>query len=323
MALYNNLEYSTTLDAENIMLQKMDKSINKDIKEYEGKRQELEEWIAKAKISYENVKKITKLVIPTTLRDDYADVSDDVLNKGLKYAVEGVLHEPSPDLFIQKVWRCEDKGSRWMDYSCPLKYGKGTADVRITMMSRKYNQLPSSVEEEFEFALYFHILYNLELCCLCGRAFVGWGNNPYPCAEKGDCCNDCNRDKVVPARLSVIKFSKKTKEFQEQFPVAYERMVKMDEKEKKRAEARREKDIAEQIQKARKGAEQKAKMEAETERLRAEVKRLKEQKKVETSDAKITITINVSRKGEDDEAKEIRRRAKEVKVKVKTRNGGK
>lgn len=43
-------------------------------------------------------------------------------------------------------------------------------------------------------------------CCLCGKEFIGWGNNPYPLAEGEDdrCCDECNYTKVIPARLARI-----------------------------------------------------------------------------------------------------------------------
>lgn len=41
-------------------------------------------------------------------------------------------------------------------------------------------------------------------CCLCGRECENqWGNNPWPLAEKGVCCDDCN-DLVTATRLSKI-----------------------------------------------------------------------------------------------------------------------
>ena len=38
-------------------------------------------------------------------------------------------------------------------------------------------------------------------CVLCGGSIGEWGNNPYPLAEKGECCNACNTERVVPERL--------------------------------------------------------------------------------------------------------------------------
>ena len=49
-------------------------------------------------------------------------------------------------------------------------------------------------------------------CVLCGGEIEespvnGWryGNNPYPLAEEGRCCDSCNWARVIPARLSNLK----------------------------------------------------------------------------------------------------------------------
>ena len=42
-------------------------------------------------------------------------------------------------------------------------------------------------------------------CCLCGREFYGYGNNPWPAAKDGRCCDDCNADVVLPARVEMIR----------------------------------------------------------------------------------------------------------------------
>lgn len=43
------------------------------------------------------------------------------------------------------------------------------------------------------------------ICCLCGNECENeWGNNPAPLGDykKDDrCCNKCNMEKVVPARI--------------------------------------------------------------------------------------------------------------------------
>ncbi|MGM9543570.1 MAG: hypothetical protein ACI3T9_01170 [Romboutsia timonensis] len=38
-------------------------------------------------------------------------------------------------------------------------------------------------------------------CCICGKEFIGYGNNPDPVKKEGRCCDDCNSTKVIPARL--------------------------------------------------------------------------------------------------------------------------
>lgn len=45
---------------------------------------------------------------------------------------------------------------------------------------------------------------NSELCVLCDKEIEGWGNNPYPLAEEGECCDACNID-VIMARLKEMK----------------------------------------------------------------------------------------------------------------------
>lgn len=43
------------------------------------------------------------------------------------------------------------------------------------------------------------------VCCICGKTFTGWGNNPYPVKENGECCDECNMWKVLPARIRMMK----------------------------------------------------------------------------------------------------------------------
>ena len=55
-------------------------------------------------------------------------------------------------------------------------------------------------------------------CCLCGKTFVGWGNNPYPLCDKTDtesrCCDDCNVKYVIPARIALNARDKKNENYQ-------------------------------------------------------------------------------------------------------------
>ena len=38
-------------------------------------------------------------------------------------------------------------------------------------------------------------------CCICGKEFEGYGNNPYPVKDNGACCDQCNNDVVIPKRI--------------------------------------------------------------------------------------------------------------------------
>ena len=45
------------------------------------------------------------------------------------------------------------------------------------------------------------------ICCICHREFIGWGNNPDPYKpENGNdrCCDECNMNFVIPARIDEI-----------------------------------------------------------------------------------------------------------------------
>lgn len=46
---------------------------------------------------------------------------------------------------------------------------------------------------------------NKETCVLCGKHINGYGNNPAPLADEGKCCDECNKTKVIPARIKAIK----------------------------------------------------------------------------------------------------------------------
>lgn len=44
-------------------------------------------------------------------------------------------------------------------------------------------------------------------CCICGKVFIGWGNNPYPIKKDGVCCDSCNHEKVIPARIIALHYN--------------------------------------------------------------------------------------------------------------------
>lgn len=43
-------------------------------------------------------------------------------------------------------------------------------------------------------------------CCICGKEFIGVGNNAEP-IRKGVCCDTCNAKFVIPGRLFPIKMN--------------------------------------------------------------------------------------------------------------------
>lgn len=38
------------------------------------------------------------------------------------------------------------------------------------------------------------------ICIICGKQIVGYGNDPWPLADSGRCCDTCN-SKVITARF--------------------------------------------------------------------------------------------------------------------------
>lgn len=43
------------------------------------------------------------------------------------------------------------------------------------------------------------------VCCLCGGTYTCNGNNPWPLeSDEYACCDRCNREKVIPARLLLM-----------------------------------------------------------------------------------------------------------------------
>ena len=41
------------------------------------------------------------------------------------------------------------------------------------------------------------------ICCICGKKFKGYGNNPWPIKEDGKCCDECNKE-VIKRRVIVF-----------------------------------------------------------------------------------------------------------------------
>ena len=42
-------------------------------------------------------------------------------------------------------------------------------------------------------------------CCICGKFYRGYGNNPEPIKKNGTCCDTCNTKYVIPARVKELK----------------------------------------------------------------------------------------------------------------------
>lgn len=47
-----------------------------------------------------------------------------------------------------------------------------------------------------------------KICCLCGKPFTEFGNNPAP-FEGDRCCDDCDNRIVIPERIRLAKEDRK------------------------------------------------------------------------------------------------------------------
>ena len=47
-------------------------------------------------------------------------------------------------------------------------------------------------------------------CCFCNKVINGYGNNPWPASKDPEarCCDYCNMDVVIPARIWAMKANK-------------------------------------------------------------------------------------------------------------------
>lgn len=47
-------------------------------------------------------------------------------------------------------------------------------------------------------------------CCICGKEFEGWGNNPAPILNGEDdrCCDECNWEHVIPERIKQAEITR-------------------------------------------------------------------------------------------------------------------
>lgn len=45
-----------------------------------------------------------------------------------------------------------------------------------------------------------------KVCCICGQVFAGFGNNPWPIVrdDGAECCDECNANFVIPARIDLM-----------------------------------------------------------------------------------------------------------------------
>lgn len=84
----------------------------------------------------------------------------------------------------------DDLGRNTKDYYNVVFYNrevKDTEDTDDVKIEDKEEEAEAKTEER--------------ICCICGKPIEGWGNNPNPIKKSGECCDQCNQDYVLQARI--------------------------------------------------------------------------------------------------------------------------
>tara|TARA_R100000315_G_C5106445_1_gene60872 strand:+ start:54 stop:464 length:411 start_codon:yes stop_codon:yes gene_type:complete len=78
----------------------------------------------------------------------------------------------------------------------------------VTLRRRLMLRLGDNLED----ALRFPSEGEDDHCVLCGDGIEDWGNNPEPVSSVGRCCDACNWNEVIPARIGALNKDKIEKE---------------------------------------------------------------------------------------------------------------
>lgn len=137
------------------------------------------------------------------------------------YSVEdGVLTEEELTNVYKKIETASDVELKQLVLDA-CKFWDGIA-VQLPLVEHQYNEegdfigcIVGSVSielkvEDMNKVLFGDIIDKMlkekaHICSICGRLFEGYGNNPKPVEDLGVCCDECNRNVVIPARLSSIR----------------------------------------------------------------------------------------------------------------------
>lgn len=117
----------------------------------------------------------------------------------LKYVTESLNKENSKGLKLaltESLKKASDDDRKIMEET--LK------DLNITLDEEEKSEEPS-IEEAAPVNEAAEELKDEHKCCICGEPIEGYGNNPFPVKTEGDCCDKCNAEVVIPARIEKMK----------------------------------------------------------------------------------------------------------------------
>ena len=94
--------------------------------------------------------------------------------------------------------KVNDKVTEWYEIEFLLNEDQELEGVEAIIDRNGYN-----VPLEQVMRLDTPVSYAMNTCCICNGSYVGFGNNAEPIMD-GECCNKCNYEEVIPARLSTF-----------------------------------------------------------------------------------------------------------------------
>ena len=142
-------------------------------------------------VSFAMRKKTLILKDDVFLDNDLSELSDKELMMLFDYKPDYddiILSKMDDENYLKRRPRREKPCDRKRMYNCPTSYTG--FDAQDWFAERFKGKAQKPVPKNYR-------------CCLCGKPFQGYGNNPAPLTndDRMRCCDDCNITKVIPARL--------------------------------------------------------------------------------------------------------------------------
>ena len=95
-----------------------------------------------------------------------------------------------------------------------LKWAEGM-NISVEVKTSKQDEIRDAQED---FISMIEVKEPITECCICGKTFTGWGNNPHPVysdklykGAKAVCCDHCNLYVVYPERVRLLSENRKDK----------------------------------------------------------------------------------------------------------------
>lgn len=148
-----------------------------------------------------------KLGVSSRGTGDVDEYTDEVNPDSYEFTCFDVVLLPAVESARMKLVT-ESLDTKKVDYKKLLKESiDNSSDNDKKVMEDTLDHLGIKLEEDME----------KQNCAICGKPIVGFGNNALPVAE-GKCCDKCNQEVVIPARLKSVKLDEAKKDEKEEQP---------------------------------------------------------------------------------------------------------